>query len=101
MARIIGIDYGKKKTGLSTTDPLQIIVTALDTVSTSDLIPYLVNYATTEAVEKIVIGRPTHKDGTDTYLVQDIVVFRDKLQKLLPDMIFDFADEMHTSSKSI
>jgi len=100
MARIIGIDYGKKKTGLSTTDPLQIIVTALDTVPTSDLIPYLVNYATTEAVEKIVIGRPTHKDGTDTYLVQDIVVFRDKLQKLLPDMIFDFADEMHTSSQA-
>jgi len=100
MARILGIDYGKKKTGLATTDPLQIIVTALDTVMTADLEDYLMNYTATESVEKIVIGRPTHKDGNDTYLVGDIMNFRSKMSKLLPEVVFDFADEMYTSKQA-
>ena len=35
MARILSIDYGKKRTGLAVTDPLQIIASGLATVSTS------------------------------------------------------------------
>jgi len=97
MARILGIDYGGKKTGISTTDPLQIIVTGIGTVPTVDLFDYLVDYCDKEAVEKIVIGRPTHKDGKDTYLVPQIIAFRNRLQKKMPEMLFDFADETLSS----
>ena len=34
MGRILAIDYGRKRTGLAVTDPLQIIANALDTVPT-------------------------------------------------------------------
>ena len=44
MARIICIDYGGKRTGLAVTDPLQIIATALATIESKELIPYLKNY---------------------------------------------------------
>ena len=35
--RILSIDYGKKRTGLAVTDPLQIFANGLATVSTHEL----------------------------------------------------------------
>ena len=34
MARILCIDYGRKRTGLAVTDPLQIIAAGLTTIET-------------------------------------------------------------------
>ena len=58
MARILSIDYGKKRTGLAVTDPLQIIAGGLATVSTSELFDWLRAYMAKEPVERIVIGEP-------------------------------------------
>ena len=44
MSRILCIDYGAKRTGLAVTDPLKIIATALTTVETKDLFPFLKDY---------------------------------------------------------
>jgi len=41
VARLLSIDYGKKRTGLAVTDPLQIIAGGLATVSTSELFAFL------------------------------------------------------------
>ena len=51
MARILSIDYGKKRTGLAVTDSLQIIANGLATVSTSILIDFLKDYIAKETVE--------------------------------------------------
>ena len=53
MARIICIDYGGKRTGLAVTDPLQIIATALTTIETKELIPFLKKYFQQEQVEPV------------------------------------------------
>ena len=42
--RILSIDFGKKRTGLAVTDPLQIIANPLETVATATLFDYLENY---------------------------------------------------------
>jgi putative holliday junction resolvase len=97
MARIIGIDYGQKRTGIAATDPLQIIVSAIETVETVNLMSFLEKYISTESVEKIVVGRPTHKDGNDTYLVKDIETFVQKGQGFWPSITFDYADEQFSS----
>ena len=55
MARIVSIDYGKKRTGLAVTDPLQIIPGGLATVSTSTLCEFLSDYVQKEQVERIVL----------------------------------------------
>lgn len=44
MPRILSIDYGKKRTGLAVTDPLQIIANGLKTVETKDLFDFLSQY---------------------------------------------------------
>ena len=56
MARLLSIDYGKKRTGLAVTDPLQIIAGGLATVSTSELFAFLQDYVRRETVERIVIA---------------------------------------------
>ena len=54
MGRILGIDYGTKRVGLAVTDPLQIIVSGLETVSNQEAIEYVLNYCKSEQVDKIV-----------------------------------------------
>lgn len=97
MARILAIDYGKKRTGLAVTDPLQMIATGLTTVATHDLIPYLKKYLAAEAVELILIGDPKNLDGeaTDaTALVAECVRI---LQKNFPQIPIKKVDERFTS----
>ena len=53
--RILSIDYGKKRTGLAVTDPLQIIANGLATVATSELFEFCEAYIQKEQVERIVI----------------------------------------------
>ena len=63
MSRILAVDYGKKRTGLAVTDPLQIIANGLATVPTAELYDYLVKYTQTEQVELIVVGEPKQTNG--------------------------------------
>ena len=63
MGRILSIDFGKKRTGIAVTDPLQIIANGLTTVATSELFDFLKTYVEQENVERIVIGRPLQLNG--------------------------------------
>ena len=58
MARILAFDYGTKRIGIASTDPLQIIANSLDTVHPKDVVVYLKKYMTTEPVEAFVVGLP-------------------------------------------
>ena len=58
MARVLAIDYGKKRTGLAASDELQIIANGIGTVATVDLIDFLLDYVKKEPVERIVVGLP-------------------------------------------
>jgi putative Holliday junction resolvase len=67
MPRILCIDYGKKRTGIAVTDPLKIIATALTTVETKELFPFLKDYFHKEEVELVLIGEPKNWDESDTH----------------------------------
>lgn len=100
MARILSIDYGTVKSGLAVTDPLQIIVTGLDTVPTADLMNFLKNYFSRELVEKVVIGYPTHADGNPTNLVPHIESFVNEFKKHFKSIEVDYQDESLTSKNA-
>ncbi|MBK8502773.1 MAG: Holliday junction resolvase RuvX [Saprospiraceae bacterium] len=97
MARILAIDYGTVKIGLAATDPLQIIVSGMDTIPNAELIPFLKNYLAKEAVEKIVLGYPTHADGQPTMLVPKIEKLALQLTKHFSNIEVVFHDESLTS----
>jgi putative pre-16S rRNA nuclease len=97
LARILAIDYGLKRTGLAVTDPLKIIASALTTVESKKLIPFLQDYFQKEQVELILIGEPKNWDQTDTHatpLVQKIII---ELNKNFPTIPIQKVDERFTS----
>ncbi len=97
MSRILCIDYGGKRTGIAVTDPLQIIATALTTVDTKELIPFLKKYFTQEAVELILIGEPLNLDDTATHATPLVKAAIIKLKKEFPAIPIQTVDERYTS----
>lgn len=91
MARILSIDYGKKRTGLAVTDPLQIIAGGLATVPTATLYDYLVDYIRWEPVELIVIGEPRQPNGQPSENLQRVKEFvaRWKKRQQIPVVYYD------------
>ena len=97
MARILSIDYGKKRTGIAVTDPLQIIANGLATVSTSELLSYLKDYLSREQVERIIIGRPMQTNGQPSENLQRVEQFVNRWKKEMPDVPMEYVDERFTS----
>lgn len=97
MARIICIDYGGKRTGIAVTDPLQIIATALTTIDTKELIPFLKKYFAEEPVEKILIGEPLNLDDTPTHATPLVKAAITRLQKEFPSIPIETVDERYSS----
>lgn len=97
MGRIVALDYGKKRTGVAATDPLQIIATAVDTVETGELIGWLKKYIAAEPVEMIVIGYPLNFDDTPTDATPLVEKFIGKFKNVFPDMPVVAWDERMTS----
>lgn len=97
MSRILSIDYGKRRTGLAVTDPLQIIAGGLCTVDTPQLLNYLTDYVTKEEVERIVIGLPTQSNGQPSENQARVREFTGRLRKALPQIPVVFWDERYTS----
>ncbi|SRR5690554_6936676 len=101
MGRTMGIDYGRKKTGLAVTDPLGLIVNPLDTVETKQLFPYLEQYFTVEKVDKVVVGEPFMDDGvTPAQHHRAVMDFVRQLRKKFPDLEVDMYDETFSSREA-
>ena len=97
MPRILAIDYGKKRTGIAVTDPMQIIATGLTTIDSHELIPFLKNYIELETVELIIIGMPLNLDDTDTHGTAPAKKAIERIQKAFPIMPIKTVDERFTS----
>ena len=97
MARILSIDYGRKRTGLAVTDPLQIIAGGLATVATSELFDWLQAYIQREQVERIVIGEPRQPNGEPSENLQRVQQFVNRWRKAHPEIPVDYYDERYTS----
>lgn len=97
MGRILSIDYGKKRTGLAVTDPLQLIANGLGTVDTSSLYDFVTGYVVREGVERIVVGKPMQPNGEESENMSRIRPFVQRLKKALPDVPVEYFDERYTS----
>ena len=97
MDRIIGIDYGRKRTGLAVSDPLGIFASALDTVHSAKIIDYIKNYAAAERIIRFVVGYPRNLDGRPSEAAADVDAFLKVLAKAFPDIPVTLEDERFTS----
>lgn len=97
MARILSIDYGKKRTGIAATDTMQIVPGGLATVDTSTLMGWLKDYVSREPVERIIIGEPRQLNGLPSENMQRVRQFVDTWRKQMPTVPIEYFDERFTS----
>lgn len=96
MGRIMSIDYGKRRSGVAVTDPLQIVAGGLETVATPELPDFIRRYIATENVERIVVGLPVQNNGNNSENAARVRAFAGKMQKEL-HILVEFYDERFTS----
>ncbi len=96
MARILAIDYGKRRTGLAVSDELQLIAGGLTTVDTKVLTDYILDYLKREPVERIVVGLPKQMNNTPSENMARIEPFVNRLRKIV-DIPVEYYDERFTS----
>jgi putative Holliday junction resolvase len=97
MARVLAIDFGKKRTGIAVTDELQIIASGLTTVNTVDLLSFLKEYTSKEKVELFIVGQPKQMDNSDSESEALMLPFIQKIEKLFPQIPMKRIDERFTS----
>ena len=98
--KYIGIDYGKKRTGISISDYDKIISFPLETVETKNLINFLKDLTKKEKIEKIIIGKPLKLNNKIHALENEIVDFIESINRTFPNISIHRVDERFTSKIS-
>lgn len=97
MARILAVDYGRKRCGVAVTDILKIAANPLPVVRTCDLMQFLKDYTSREEVERILVGEPRDMHGEYSESMNYIRPFLAKLAREIPDIPVEMVDERFTS----
>ena len=97
MDRLVGIDFGKKRTGVAVSDPLGIFASALETVDSTKIIEYLQKYAQNETITRFVVGWPVNMNGEPSEAAADVENFLKTLAKSFPTIPVSLEDERFTS----
>ena len=89
MSKILGLDYGIKRCGISISDELQIIASPLTTIDTKKLMDFLKEIIVEESISAIVIGLPQNNRNNIFELEKDsfIWIFKEAyLLKLIEEI---------------
>ena len=83
MKRVLGIDYGLKRTGLAISDPLGIIASPLETIETKNLLNYILDLNKKEKISVLVIGLPLNLKNKLFDIEENIKEFIQKIKTYL------------------
>ncbi|MFT6716387.1 MAG: putative Holliday junction resolvase [Saprospiraceae bacterium] len=97
MGRILAIDYGTKRVGIAETDDLQIIASPLDTIHSTKVVAFILDYASRYELEAVVIGEPRTLRNEETDSSKVINEFAVHIGRKLPGVQIDRVDERFTS----
>ena len=95
--RLVGIDFGTKRIGLSKSDPLRMFAQPIGTVSPKEVWDVLAQLDTQEGVEAFVVGMPFDLDDTIGESARTVLKFIDKLHTTFPHIPIIQQDERFTS----
>ena len=97
--RILGIDYGKSRTGFAITDELNITVQGLSTLSGSDksILKKIDEYLEIYEIDTIVIGMPFSLNGKKSVRTEETEKFMHKLKCKYDNLKIEYIDERLTT----
>ena len=95
----LGIDYGKRRIGISASDKLGILVHPVCTIHTQKENPFerISEIAKERKIQGIVIGLPLYTNGEESEICSSVRHFRKKLSKILSKMPIYFQNETFSS----
>jgi putative holliday junction resolvase len=80
-SRVLGIDYGSKRIGLSLSDPLRITARPLETISNSETVwVRLEEIIRREDVQLVVVGMPLNLKGEKAFKGEEVDRFVEKVK---------------------
>ena len=89
MSRILGIDYGAKRTGLAISDPLNKYAIPLDVISSARTYPHVKQLLLDEDIHTIIIGLAMPMSGKPNAQVTSTVRIAERIRKLGVDVLFE------------
>jgi len=98
--RIMGIDYGDARVGISMSDPLQITAQGFKTLPNkvySKMLDALFGIIDEYSVKKIVLGMPKNMNGDAGDRVEITKAFSEDIKKAYPDVEIVHWDERLTT----
>lgn len=98
MGKLIGIDFGLKRTGLALTDELQIIASPYKTVDSTELMKELHRLVQKGGIDTLVLGLPKTLDNKPTDLTPNVLELEKALRQQFPQLKVELYDERFTSS---
>lgn len=101
MERILGIDFGMKRTGIAITDENNIIASGLTTVATKEVMAFLIKTVHEKNVGTLVLGEPKQLNLEDSHSSQNVRLFKTALEKQFPNTQIVMMDERFTSKMAM
>ena len=98
--RILGIDYGDRRTGVAVSDETEFLASALTTAKGQDMDIVAAEIAKIYAEQnagRIVLGLPKNMDGSSGFRVEHTMNFKSKLEELIPGVDIVMFDERMTT----
>ena len=89
MSRILGIDYGAKRTGLAISDPLNKYAIPLDVISSTRTYPHVKQLLLDEDIHTIIIGLAMPMSGKPNAQVTSTRRIAERIRKLGVDVLFE------------
>lgn len=98
--RIVSIDYGAKRVGLSLADPLRLFTQPFGVFTPKVAIEKLVDLHDKESIGTIVIGWPLNEDGTEGQATRAVERYILQLRQHFDDVEIVRWDERFTSEEA-
>ena len=89
MSRILGIDYGAKRTGLAISDPSNKYAIPLDVINSTRTYPHIKQLLLDEDIRTIIIGLAMPISGKPNTQVRSTIRIADRIRKLGVDVVFE------------
>jgi len=99
--RILGVDYGEKRTGIAVSDTLGMTAQGVKTIFESyppKVAAEVVKTATELSAEKILVGLPKNMDGSIGFRGEATFAFIEELKKLTTLPIITWDERLSTVS---
>ncbi|MCS7013230.1 MAG: Holliday junction resolvase RuvX [Chloroherpetonaceae bacterium] len=99
--RILAIDYGTRRIGLAKSDPFWLFAQPVGTFSEPELYHTLHTFLAQDGIEKILVGYPTHHDGSPHPMKTVVDAFIERLKTRFPLVPIERVDEFGSSKAAM